>query len=112
MKRLFLLATLMGVVACGLFFFTATDASAHGAQVVRGSRLETIHERRSCEHIVEFFVRGVRYSRYMEVYGPERTHPVIIAKRGDVVVAKYWTPGNQCHPDYRHRPWQFTLRVF
>ena len=110
-KRFLILAALVGVFVCGLMVFTTQSTSAHGPRLVRGTRLAVLHERRSCEHVVEFVVHE-RGRHFMQVSGPDRTHPQIVSERGDAVIARYWVRGNECRPDFQHRAYQFTLRIF
>lgn len=109
-KRFLIVTALVGVFVCGLMVFTAQTTSAHGLQFVRGARLDVIREHRTCEHVVEFYVRDAGHHRY-RVSGPEHTHPHIIFEHGNVVIAQYQTRGNECRPDRQHRAGQFILEI-
>jgi hypothetical protein len=106
-------AILSTVLFFGAMAFTSSSAQAAVARypihrdTVYGSYLST---ERACVHTVHFFLpQRDLFARRLWVYGPDWTHPTIIARYGREVIASYSFRG--CSRDNWHAPWQFALVV-
>lgn len=114
--KLVRLAFIGAVLSTALFFGAmAFDSGAAHAAVARPPlHRDTVHgsylTQRGCVHTVHFFLSPRdRFARNMWVYGPDWTHPRIIARRGNEVIAEYSFRG--CSRDNWHAAWQFSLVV-